>query len=272
MPTAATTTTTAPLAVAGLQLDLAWEDPATTLTRARAAIATAAAAGSQLLVLPEMFAHGFSMQAGAMAAYHAEIAAFCAAEARAHGVWLLAGVVEPASPRPHNCAVLWGPDGGERGRYRKIHPFSYGGESEHYGAGAALPTWQVGDVRVTAVVCYDLRFVELFRAAAADTDLFVVIANWPAARWEHWQTLLRARAIECQAFVLGVNRVGEGGGLSYRGDSGLWGPFGEPLAALAVAPGLLLGTVAAAEVAAVRARTGFLADRRPAIYAGLRRG
>ena len=94
-------------------------------------------------------------------------------------------------------------------------------------AGDRVVTVDVEGVRVTPFVCYDLRFPEPFRLAAADTDLFAVVANWPEERREHWRTLLRARAIENLAYVAGVNRVGEGGGLRYAGDSAVdrrrWG-------------------------------------------------
>ena len=79
-------------------------------------------------------------------------------------------------------------------------------------------------------VCYDLRFADEFWALASDTDCYVVVANWPAARRDHWRTLLRARAIENQAYVVGVNRVGSGRQLDYAGDSAVIGPFGEVIA------------------------------------------
>ncbi len=258
------------LAVAGVQIDCAWEDPATSFERA-APLLEAAAAGllaaygsatPRLLVLPELFATGFSMQAEAMAAHHDAIAAFCQTSAQRLGVHLLAGLVEPGAPRPRNCAALFGPDGALAGRYRKRHLFGFGGETGHYAPGTdALPAFDLGGVRVRPLICYDLRFVEEFRAVADETDLYCVLANWPEPRWEHWATLLRARAIECQAYVIGVNRVGEGGGLRYRGDSALIGPFGELLATAAAVPALVMGRVDAGEVAAVRARTGFLRDR-----------
>ncbi len=258
------------LAVAGVQLDCLFEDPAKSMNLAAplleaAATGLLAAYGSatpRLLVLPELFATGFSMQAQAMAAHHGAIADFCRDQAQRLGVHLLAGLVEPGSPRPRNCAALFGPDGAERGRYRKRHLFGFGGETGHYAPGTdALPVFDLGGVRVRPLICYDLRFVEEFRAIADETDLYCVLANWPEPRWEHWAILLRARAIECQAYVLGVNRVGEGGGLRYRGDSALIGPFGELLSTASAAPTLVLGLVDVGEVAAVRARTGFLRDR-----------
>ncbi|MDG2260977.1 MAG: nitrilase-related carbon-nitrogen hydrolase, partial [Actinomycetota bacterium] len=109
---------------------------------------------------------------------------------------------------------------------------------------------------------YDLRFADEFWALAATTDLFVVPANWPAKRRLHWQTLLKARAIENQAYVIGVNRVGDGGGLSYSGDSAIIDPLGETLAQGAMSEALLVADVNAEMVASVRQQFPFSADRR----------
>jgi predicted amidohydrolase len=139
-------------------------------------------------------------------------------QARALDLWILASIPESGEPAPRNMALLVSPKGAVT-RYAKIHPFSYAGEHEHYAAGERVVTADVEDVRVTPFVCYDLRFPEPFRLAAPDTDLFIVVANWPDERREHWRTLLRARAIENQAYVAGVNRVGDGGRLHYAGES-----------------------------------------------------
>lgn len=259
--------------VAGLQIDTAWEDPPENLRRADLLAERAAGAGARLVALPEMFATGFSMAADRIA-FHADgIRAGLADIALRHGTWVMGGYAEnvdntnsPTSPRPRNACSLFDPAGIERLRYHKIHPFSHAGEHEHYSGGSALPTADVEGLRVTPLICYDLRFPEPFRAAADRTDLFVVIANWPVARREAWRTLLLARAIENQAFVLGVNRVGEGDGLLYGGDSALIDPLGATLAGVAELPGVLVGEASAEAVAMARARFGFLADRRPEVY------
>jgi len=262
---------TAPLPVAGLQLDIAWEDPEENLRRAETLAARAAAAGARLAVLPEMFNTGFSMAAERVAP-HAEAARVgLAAIARRNGLWLVGGYAEPGDEggRPRNACSLMAPDGREALRYHKIHPFGFAGEHLHYQGGDALPTADVEGLRVTVLICYDLRFPEPFRAAATRTDLYVVIANWPAARRDAWRVLLRARAIENQAYVLGVNRVGEGDGLAYAGDSALVGPLGEVVAEAGAAAEVLVGEVDAAAVAEARARFTFLADRRPGVYGAL---
>ncbi|MEZ6194945.1 MAG: nitrilase-related carbon-nitrogen hydrolase [Planctomycetota bacterium] len=257
--------------VSGIQFDIAWEDPARNLERAGALLEEAAAAGTRLAVLPEMFATGFSMAPERVVPHAREILAWAAGRARATGMWILSGVAVTEAAGPMNAAVLHDPEGTERIRYHKIHPFSLAGEHLHYRGGDVLPSCEVEGIRVTPLVCYDLRFPEPFRAAAADTDLFAVIANWPERRGEAWRTLLAARATENQAFVLGVNRIGEAEGIAHSGDSALRDPWGACVFSLAGTEGLVSGEVRAEDVAAARERFGFLADRRPDVYRKLER-
>ncbi len=257
------------LTVAGLQLDVAWEDPPANFARADRLADQATAAGARLVVLPEMFATGFSMAGERVAAHAGEVRAYLAGLARRHAVWVIGGFAEPGDTRPKNACALFDPTGTEVLCYHKLHPFSLAGEDRHYEGGTRVWTAEVEGVRVTPLICYDLRFPEPFRAAAAGTDLFVVIASWPAARRGHWSALLQARAIENQAYVLGVNRVGEGDGLAYRGDSALIDPLGEVIAAAAGQPAVVRGEVSVGDMAEVRARFSFLADRRPEVYAAL---
>jgi predicted amidohydrolase len=161
--------------------------------------------------------------------------------------------------------VLARPDGRVE-RATKLHAFSFAGEDAHYESSGELHTWAVGDLRLTPLVCYDLRFPEPFRLAAADTDLFVVIANWPERRRAHWSTLLRARAIENQAFVVGVNRCGDGDGLHYTGDSAILSPWGEALASAAEQETVLVANLEAAAITAARTNFPALRDRRPGGY------
>jgi predicted amidohydrolase len=129
-------------------------------------------------------------------------------------------------------------------------------------AGTELVTVDVGGFRVSMFVCYDLRFADEFWQLAGDTDLYLVPANWPEQRREHWQALLLARAIENQAYVVGVNRVGSGGGLDYSGDSRVVDPHGELLATAGRTETVLLADLSTEHVAATRDRFRFLPDRR----------
>jgi predicted amidohydrolase len=251
--------------VAAIQHDVCWEQPAANHAALAGRIAAAAADGARLVVLTEMFATGFSMDTERIGEpFDGPSAQFLVEQATRRGVWICGSAPElqPGNTKPSNTLILAAPDGAVT-RYRKIHPFSYGGEHEKYAAGDARVTVDVEGVRCSLFVCYDLRFADEFWAVAADTDCYVVVANWPAARRDHWRTLLRARAIENQAFVVGVNRIGSGGGLDYAGDSAIVLPFGRTLeASEAAGEEILLHDVTVDEVADVRARYPFLADRR----------
>jgi predicted amidohydrolase len=258
--------------VAGLQLEIAWENPAENFRRTEALVGEAVDLGARVLALPELFATGFSMRSEAMAAHAEEVRAFLAGIAVEHGVWLIGGYAEPGVERPANACGVFAPDGDEALHYSKIHPFSLASEPEHYEAGEDLHTLEIEGVRVTPLICYDLRFPELFRAAAATTDLFVVIANWPARRAHAWRTLLAARAIDDQAWILGVNRVGEAEGHTHRGDTSLLDPWGEVVATLADEEGVVVGEVDATIVRDARESFSFLDDRRPKVYRRLEDG
>jgi predicted amidohydrolase len=228
-------------------------------------IAGAAASGARLVVLTEMFATGFSMAAAQTAEPpDGPSAAFLRDQAMTHGVWLTASIPtqDPARDKPVNRLVLAGPDGTAR-HYDKIHPFTYCGEHEVYGAGSSFLTVDVEGLRCSFFVCYDLRFADEFWALATTTDCYVVVANWPAARRVHWRALLPARAIENQAFVIGVNRVGDdGNGVAHAGDSMIVDPLGEVLASAAGAEAVLVADVDPSRVTTARARYPFLQDRR----------
>jgi predicted amidohydrolase len=251
--------------VAAVQHDIVWEDPEANFARLEPLVAAAAGQGARLVVLTEMFATGFSMAADRIAepAVGGRSAEFLTAAASEHGVWMCGSIPErrAGGGRPCNQLLLVGPDG-ETHRYAKIHPFSYAGEHEHYEAGTETLTVDVGGVRVSPFVCYDLRFPEEMRSVAEETDLYVVVANWPAPRRRHWQVLLQARAIEDQAYVVGVNRVGHGDGLDYAGDSMVIDPMGEVLASAAGGEAILVTEVDPAVVRDVRTSLPFLQDRR----------
>jgi predicted amidohydrolase len=250
-----------------LQTDIVWEDPAANFERLRPRLREAAAAGARLLVLPEMFACGFSMDTGKVAeAPDGPSTRFLREEARTLDAWIAGSIpVRPAGgDRPFNTLTVAGPDGTCH-RYRKIHPFTHAGERDHYAAGDELVTVSIEGVRTTLFVCYDLRFADEFWQRAPDTDLYLVVANWPEPRRAHWRVLLRARAIENQAYVFGVNRVGRGGAdgsVAYAGDSAAVDPWGEVLAEASRDPATLLVDVDAERVSRARRVFPVLPDRR----------
>jgi omega-amidase len=252
--------------IALLQSDIAWEDVAENHRRADRLLAEAAAGGARLAILPEMFSTGFSMDSRRISQPPGGASeTFLREQAKNRDLWILASIPESGEPAARNMALLVSPKGSVT-RYAKIHPFSFAGEHEHYAAGDRVVTAEVEGLRVTPFVCYDLRFPEAFRAAAADTDFFAVVANWPDERREHWRTLLRARAIENQAYVAGVNRVGDGGRLHYAGDSAAVSPLGETLAEGDDRERVLFADIDPSVVTRLRSRFPALMDRRPEAY------
>ena len=250
--------------IAALQHDIVWEDTAANFAALSPRIAAAATAGARMVVLTEMYATGFSMNTAKTAEpVGGPCGSFLIDHAREHDIWIAGSVAERPEgvDRPYNTLILAGPDGTVH-RYRKLHPFTYSDEHEHFSAGDGFVTVAVDDLRATLFVCYDLRFADEFWTTAPDTDVYLVPANWPDSRRVHWRTLVRARAIENQAYVIGVNRVGQGGRLTYAGDSMVVDPMGEILASAAGGEAMLLCDVDAQMVADTRERLPFLPDRR----------
>ena len=250
--------------IAAVQHDIVWEDREANFERLAPQVARAVGAGAELALLTETFSTGFSMTPGNGEPEGGPSSRFLADRAAEHGVWV-AGTcpeIEDGEQLPFNSFVLAGPDGSTH-RYRKLHPFTHAGEHERFRAGEKPLTVQVGGLRITPFICYDLRFADVFWRAAPETDVYLVPANWPSPRRHHWQTLLQARAIENQAYVVGCNRVGTAGdGTEHVGDTRIVSPMGELLATAAGVETIVLADVDAAEVAATRDRFRFLPDRR----------
>lgn len=258
--------------IALLQSDICWNDPARSLSRVRQLAEEAAGEGARLLLLPEMFSCGFSLLDGQRAAEAEEQSVrFLQGFAREHSCYIAGSMpaFRSGSKKPFNLLQVYGPDG-LCGEYAKIHLISLLREDQFYSAGDALLTLTLDGLRVTFFICFDLRFPELFASAADSTDCFVVSANWPDTRQAHWEALLAARAIENQAYVAGVNRVGAGGQLKFAGGSMIVDPSGAVAAKAGEQEAVVAAEVAPQRVRDSRAEFGFIADRRSDLYAALR--
>lgn len=217
-----------------VQCDIVWENQPANYARVRELLVAEIFPAGSLVLLPEMFSTGFSMKVAAVAeGSPSATEEFLAQTARELGVFILGGLVtRRADGWGRNQAVAFSPEGKEVARYNKMQTFTLGGESQHYAAGEEVVTFSWQNFVVAPFICYDLRFPELFRRAVRKgTQLFVVIANWPAPRIHHWTALLQARAIENQAYVVGLNRCGTDPKQTYSGRSMIIGPRGEILAA-----------------------------------------
>ncbi len=217
--------------VVGCQWDIAWEEPQANYARVEELLD--GVGDSDLIILPEMFSTGFTMDvAKAVESEPSDSEAFLKQLAARHDAAALGGLVrqnEDGSGR--NELIAFDPDGRELVRYQKNRTFRYTGESDFYQNGKEVSVGEWQGWKVSPLICYDLRFPELFRRATArGAELIIVIASWPSVRVDHWVTLLRARAIENLAYVVGVNRCGRDPNHEYPGRSLVIDPWGEIVA------------------------------------------
>lgn len=271
------------LSVALVQTD-AGPDPEANIARAAELAERAAAGGARLVALPEYLQYrgpdaGFRASArpipGPFTAPFAEIA-------RGHGCWILAGSLAETSDdpdRPYNTSALLGPDGALAARYRKVHLFDvavddgpHDLESARVAAGTEPVTADIvvdGErARLGLTICYDLRFPELYRTLAlAEAEILAVPSNFTERTGrDHWEVLLRARAIENGAWVIAPSQVGGPPGQPAYGRSMIIDPWGTVVSQAHDAETVISADIDTARVAAVRRQIPVLANRRPAAY------
>lgn len=248
-----------------VQHDIAWENRRANFAKVESLLAAAKLEAGSLVLLPEMFASGFSMNVAAIhEGRERESERFLAATAKKFGIFLLGGIVTTkTNGKGSNQSVVFTPDGKELARYSKMQPFTPGGESAMFDAGRSPTLFDWQGLKVSPFICYDLRFPEHFRTATKrGAQLITVIASWPVTRIQHWITLLQARAIENQAYVAGVNRCGKDPKLSYNGRSLIIGPKGDILADAGNGESVISAEVNLEELIAYRRDLPFLADMR----------
>lgn len=252
-----------------VQYDIRWEEPAANFNHIRKLLEKRGC-WKGLIVLPEMFANGFSLHADQIKeSFGGPSEAFLAELAEAHQAAVAGGwVLDNPGSKPLNVCTIIDSSGDVLCRYAKLHPFSFAREDHHYAAGEGLFSCRHDGAVLTPFICYDLRFPDVFSIPAAATDVYLVPANWPAARIGHWDTLLKARAIENQAFVVGVNRVGLARDLLHNGHSAIYSPTGERIAFAGESEGLTTVDIDLTEVARVRAAFPVLQDRKKPALGG----
>jgi len=218
--------------------------------------------GVELFVFPEMTLTGFTMKSNEMSeTIHGESFRFFSKIALEKSTNIFAGIIERRNNRIYNTLIHLKPDGNLVKLYRKVHPFSYSGENEHFNAGSKPAITKIRKWNIGLSICYDLRFPELYRKYGKKrSHLIVNIANWPDTRIEHWRTLLKARAIENQCYVAGVNRVGDDPKLHYIGFSSVFDPMGKELLAVENEEKVILIDIDKNYVREVREKFPFLED------------
>lgn len=253
-------------------MDLAWEDRAANHAKVERMLDGADPSPGDLVVLPELFDTGFSINVSGTADNDGDTLRFLLRIAEDLGVTVQGSrtLVRCDCAKARNCATVCAPgkdgDAAPLCEYHKVHPIGFLRETEAFEGGREVMSYrwrsESEELRMCPLVCYDLRFPELFRAGVdRGAECFALGANWPDARAQHWRALLIARAIENQAYVLGVNRCGSDPHLSYAGGTIALDPMGEVLGELGADEGVLSVDVDAAALRSWREKFPALKDR-----------
>lgn len=250
------------------QIDIIWENKEENMVQCALMMEKAKEQDVDFILFPEMTLTGFSMNPGLYgeAFETSPTIAFFQKEAIKNNMAVGFGIILKDEEKSENHCIIISETGELLANYSKIHPFSYGAETKHYSGGDELAFCQVKGISVSPLICYDLRFPEIFQACSAKSNLITVIANWPTPRRGHWISLLQARAIENQCFIMGVNRCGDGGGLNYTGDSMVINPYGDIVAHAKEGSGLTIATLDDTLVNQYRKEFPLKADRKPDLY------
>lgn len=226
------------LTITGIQSTLHWEDKKANLQMFEQKIFSISQP-TEIVVLPEMFSTGFSMQPEKLAeTMDGETLQWMRRVAAQKKIILTGSVIIEENENYYN-RLVWALPNGQVGYYDKRHLFAYGDEDRHYTPGEKRLIASVNGWKVNLLVCYDLRFPVWSRQSPPPSgeagrrpeyDVLIYVANWPEKRVQAWTTLLRARAIENQCYVIGVNRTGDDGKkIHYSGESMAIDPLGEIL-------------------------------------------
>lgn len=223
-----------------------------------------------LIVLPEMWNTGYALKQIKELAdpEGSETRKWVSEFARRHGVLVVAGsIAEKRGDRIYNTMLIFDRNGREAGAYSKIHLFGLMDEEKHLASGDRTVSFELDGIKAGASICYDIRFPELARTLALDgIQMLFVPAEWPHPRLHHWRTLLTARAIENQMYVIACNRTGIGGNDVFFGHSLIIDPWGEVVAEGGEGEEIVTGRVDLNLVRRVRERIPVFTDRRTDVY------
>mgnify|MGYP001174180595 FL=1 len=222
------------------------------------------APSADVLIFPEMTLTGFTMQSTKFAETADGFSVnFFIELAQKFDCHILFGMIFKEGENIYNSLVHLNRKGSLVTRYDKVHPFSFAGEHNHYRPGTHPIITDIDGLSFGLSICYDVRFPELYRNYGKEkVDVLVAIANWPKPRIAHWRTLLQARAIENQAFMIGVNRVGSDPLGVYTGYSSIINPKGEIVAEVESEETIIVAEVNQDEIRQVRNKFPFLDDIR----------
>lgn len=253
--------------VAAVQLKITLGQPERNISRARLLLAEAKQQGAEIIVLPELWTTGYDLERAAEHAIDLTNNNEISKLAREFDVYICGSVLEKSSGKFFNAFTIYSPAGELFAVYRKLHLFAPLREPEFLSPGDEPVAIELPWGKSGLAICYDLRFPELFRSyAVAGARLMLVCAEWPHPRLEHWRTLLRARAIENQAYVVACNAVGRVNETVFFGHSMIINPWGEVLTEAEEAETILSGDLDLAQVDQIRRQFPVLSDRRDEVF------
>lgn len=206
------------------QTNIIWENKMENLNKAEMFIKKSK---SNLILFPEMSFTGFSMNTSAIGEKDSFTINYIKNMAIKNNKAIGFGWVYKSEDKAENHYTFVNSNGEILSDYIKIHPFSYSGEDKYFKKGNKINIFKFMDFKISSLICYDLRFPEIFQAVSKKSDIIIVAANWPKARADHWKTLIKARAIENMCYIIGINCVGKVGKLNYNGDSCVVSPDGK---------------------------------------------
>lgn len=252
------------LTLTGIQTSLHWEDPAANLNMLEEKIKSISCQ-TEIVVMPEMFSTGFSMKPGELAETMEGETVKWMKRIAAEKKVILTGSVIIEEGKEYFNRLIWMLPNGQYGYYDKRHLFAYAREDEHYTSGNKRLIASVKGWKLNLLICYDLRFPVWARqqqhSGGPEYDVLIYVANWPEKRIHAWKTLLQARAIENQCYVMGVNRVGkDGNDIYYSGDSMVIDPMGEVLYHKSHEEDIFTATLYREKIEEVRTRLPFWKD------------
>lgn len=251
--------------ICAAQYDIIWENKRENMLKCEAFFGKASALACDVIVFPELSLIGFTLDTSlAEPSIDSETIDFFAACSKKYSVASVFGVAVSENVNCYNRLVAVDASGNIVAGYDKIHPFSIG--DEPYKAGDSVSSFALNDMDIGLSICYDLRFPELFRKLSQKCSCIIVSANWSGERKDHWLTLLKARAIEDQCYIVGCNRVGMAD-TSYSGDSVIVAPDGKIIAcAEAFCEELIYADISSEDVKQLRSRFPVFNDRRTELY------
>ncbi len=209
------------------QMNIIYENKEKNIEKAEKFIHNAVCAEAEILLFPEMSFTGFSMNTELTKEKDSYTVNKMRSLAVKNNIAIGFGWTAVVGEKCENRYTVIDKNGDIISEYTKIHPFSYSGEDKYFKGGNKISLFELGNIKFSTFICYDLRFPEIFQAASAKADIIIVPACWPDARADHWKALLKARAIENICYITGINCTGNIGGIEYSGGSCVYSPQGK---------------------------------------------